>query len=273
VPETIEKLSHARLGIHEVACVHADVERREVEAEQVDTPAQRGKRTVRDSRAAVRAQAAVEQREIFREVLCRGVRIAVEAAPHERELPTIRLVEVLLADLSCVVGQLALVARDRLEQLVLDLDDPRRDADRGGERAHLVAVARAQEDTCALERLSGSGGVRVRVPVGVAADPRAEAERRRRIGDMRAVVGKQALRRVDEALLEEPEAVANLVDDPRPLRAHFVRLPERGDLGGELAVDRVPPREQRIVELSEQRGNALMRSEHGPPGSLCRMRS
>ena len=76
-------------------------------------------------------------------------------------------------------------------------------------------------------------GARVRVPVGVAADPRAEAERRPRPGQVAPVVGEQPLGCVDQALLEEPVAVADLVDNARTPRPHLVRLPEERDLGGE----------------------------------------
>ena len=69
---------------------------------------------------------------------------------------------------------------------------------------------------------------------------------------MRPVVREKLLGRVDEALLEEPVAVANLVDDARPVRSHLVRLPEHGDLGGELLLDRIAP-VRRVVELGEVR--------------------
>ena len=56
-------------------------------------------------------------------------------------------------------------------------------------------------------------------------------------GQQAPVVGEQALGRVDEALLEEPVAVADLVDDAGPPRPHLVRLPVRGDLAGERRLD------------------------------------
>ena len=114
-------------------------------------------------------------------------------------------------------------------------------------------------------------GARVRVAVGVTADPRAETKRSRRVRQVPPVVGKQLLRRVDEALLEEPVAVANLVDDAWPVRAHLVRLPEHGDLGGQLVLDRVAA-VRRVVELGEVRRDPLVRREHGAPRGLGRMR-
>ena len=65
--DRVEEPADARLGIDEVARVHADVEPGEVQPEDLDAPAQRGERPVGDPRAAVRAQAPVEQREILGE--------------------------------------------------------------------------------------------------------------------------------------------------------------------------------------------------------------
>ncbi len=72
---------------------------------------------------------------------------------------------------------------------------------------------------------------------------------------MATVVGEQLLGRVDEALLEEPVSVADLVDDARPARPDLVRLPERRDLVGELLLDRLAA-VARIVELGEKCGDA-----------------
>ena len=216
-------------------------------------------------------QAAVEQLEIGGEILHRLVRIRVEAPPHERELPPVRLVDVLVADRRGVGRQLELVALDRREQLRVDGRETRRDADRRRKLAHFVAVAVAQQRACALERLVHGVGAGVRIAVGVTADPRAEAERSRRVRRVPPVVGEQLLRRVDEALLEEPVAVANLVDDARPVRPHLVRLPERGDLGGELVLDRVAA-VRRVVELAEKRRDPKVRREHGAARGLGRVR-
>src|SRR6266480_1095804 len=109
------------------------------------------------------------------------------------------------------------------------------------ERAHLIAVASSQQGSCTLERLADRLGAGVRVPVRVAADPGAEAKRRPGRRNLYAVFGKQALGRVEQALLEEPEPVPDLVDDARPLRPHLVRLPQLRDLGRQLGLDLVPP--------------------------------
>ena len=109
-----EEGADALVGLDRVACVHAHLDGREVEAEDLHTPPQRRQRAVGDARAAVRAQAAVDRVEIACEAVVRAV---LQAAPDEAQLAAVGLVEVLVADLDRVRGQLALVARDRLEQL------------------------------------------------------------------------------------------------------------------------------------------------------------
>ena len=126
--------------------MHAHVELREMEAEDLDAASQSGERALGDSRAAMRTKAPVEQREILREPFDRVVGVGVEPPPHERQLSPVGLVEVLVADLGRVLRQLLLVTRDRGDQLVVDSHDARRHADRGGERADLVAVARSQQE-------------------------------------------------------------------------------------------------------------------------------
>ena len=110
----------------------------------------------------------------------------------------------------------------------------------------------------ARSRASASVAVcRLRVAVGVAADPAAEAKRHRCAGEAPPVLGEEPLGGVDEALLEEPVAVADLVDDLRPARPHLVRLPEHRDLGRERVGDVVA-----LVEPGELRGDAHVRGEH-----------
>ena len=151
---------------------------------------------VGDPRAPVRAQAPVEHGEIRRRsAAALSYAVGVEPPPHERELAPVGLVEVLLGHLGRRLRQLALVAGDRLEQLVAHRRQPRGDAELGRERPHLVAVAAEQQPPRALERLGDGLRPRVRVPVGVAADPGAEAERRRRAGQPRRGSRRAAPRR------------------------------------------------------------------------------
>ena len=86
-------------------------------------------------------------------------------------------------------------------------------------------------------------------------------------GKAATVLGEQPLGRVDQALFEEPVAVANLVHDLRPARPHLVRLPEHRDLPRERVLDVLA-----LVEPGEERGDAEVRRENGAARRLGRMR-
>ena len=96
----------------------------------------------------------------------------------------------------------------------------------------------------------------------------------RRLGQVAPVVGEEPFGCVDQALLEEPVAVADLVDNARTPRPDLIRLPERRDLGGELVLDLLAAKrcELRVVELGEQRRDSQVRSEDGAARRLGRMR-
>ena len=245
-----ERLVHALVGRRELVRVHADVELGDVEAEQLDAAAQVGERAVGDARAAVGAQARVHQLEVGEQpgrVVVGRLAVAreqvLEPLADEAQLAPVGLVEVLVADLGCEGRELALVALDRAQQRVAHGHHARRDADRARELAHLDAVARERQAPGAVEPL----GHRVRPGLGiavlVAADPRAEAERRGGVRHLRAIGGEHAGRDVEQRRLEEPQRVTDLVDDARPARAHLVGLPERGDLGRDVVLE--PPARRR----------------------------
>ena len=107
----------------------------------------------------------------------------------------------------------------------------------------------------------------MRIPVQVPADPRAEGERERGTRDLAPVGGDQLFGGIEQALLEEPEAVTNLVDDARPLGAHLVGLPEDGDLLGR-ALGHVLAR----VEVGQQPTEPGLRLQDGAPRRLGRVR-
>ena len=216
---------------------------------------------VGDARAAVRAQAAVEQREILRQPVDRVVRVGVEAAPHERELPAVRLVEVLVADLA---PRTPAARARRARSTRAAPRRPRRAATRRRSRRRARAPRRGSAAVAASRARSSASrdrlGAGVRVAVGVAADPACRSEAAAaRPGRCAPVVGEQALGSVDQALLEEPVAVADLVDDARPLRPHLVRLPERRDLVGELVLDLAAARVRRSGSSSSASSAAMRR--------------
>ena len=108
--------------------MEANVELGDVEAEDLDATAQAGEPPVRDPLAAVRAQAAVDDLEVGHELVGPPVAVVPEPPPDEGELATVRLVAVLVADLLGVGRQLALVPGDRVQELLGDADERRRQA-------------------------------------------------------------------------------------------------------------------------------------------------
>ena len=87
-----------------------------------------------------------------------------------------------------------------------------------------------------LDRLAHRLRPGVRVAVEIAADPAPEPQRRARRA-ARARSATSAGAGVPEALLEEPEPLPDLVDDPRSHRAHLVGLPQDRDLLRERRLD------------------------------------
>ncbi len=272
-----ERLVQALVGGGELIGVHADVELRDVEAEQLDAAAQVGELAVRDARAAVGAEARVHQLEIEQQAVGvvvgglagRGEQV-LEAPADEAELAPVGLVEVLVADLGGEGRELALVARDRSEQLVAHRHHARRDAGRPRELAHLAAVAADGEPSRALEPLRHRVRPGLRVAVLIAADPGAEAERRPGSGQPLAVLREHVGGDVEQRRLEEPERVTDLVDHARPARAHLVGLPERGDLGDDAVLEPPPPgrRERGVVECLERAAEVELRLQHRAASGL-----
>ena len=170
-----EGLAHALVGLRDVARVEPHVEPGDVEPEELDARAQPREPAVREALAAVRAEAPVDHVEIRGELVRRGVAVVPEPPPDERELAAVRLALVLPAERRRDLGELALVARDRLAELARRADQRRREPERHRERPHLGAQAREREVARALECGRDRLGACRRVPVLVAADPRAEA--------------------------------------------------------------------------------------------------
>ncbi len=84
---------------------------------------------------------------------------------------------------------------------------------------------------------------------------------------MLAELADEPRRGVQQAVLEEPEPVADLVDDARPLVPHLVGLPEQRDLLAEPGRDRIVLR-RRLVELREQPRDPDVRDEDRPARRL-----
>src|SRR2546427_221744 len=99
--------------------------------------------------------------------------------------------------------ELRLVALERRLELAADGDERPVGRQLDGKGAHAVAVMRERRAACRRQR--GDDRLRTgrRVAVEVAADPRAERQRRRRVREAEAPVGVQLLRGGEEAVLEE----------------------------------------------------------------------
>ena len=93
-------------------------------------------------------------------------------------------------------------------------------------------------------------------------------------GEPPAKVADERRRDVEQALLEEPQPVADLVDHPGPPGPNLVRLPERGHLLGNRGLDRLArgARQGGIVQLVEQPMQPDLGGEHRSASRLRRMR-
>src|SRR5438132_13999611 len=147
-----------------------DVELREVEAEELDAPPQFGEPAARDPRAAILLEAPSHHVDVVEQGV--GVRVALvaEPPPDERELAPVRLELVLRADRGGVLGELALVARDRLLELARDRDEGAMHRERDRELAHVAPVTLERELPRSRQRLEDRVRARVRISVHVAAD-------------------------------------------------------------------------------------------------------
>ena len=142
------------------------------------------------------------------------------------------------------------------------------------ELPQLGTVEVARELPGAIEGIGDRLRADVRVAVEIPTDPAAEAQR---LAGALQPLDERALElrnRVPEALLEEPQPLPDLVDDPRPLGADLVRLPEERDLLGEAVLQALPLRERcgLVVEPRQERGDPAVRLEDGAARRLGRVR-
>jgi hypothetical protein len=249
-----------------------EVELGEVEAEELDASHERRNPSVRDAGAPVLLEAVRNELQIVEQLFRTLVAVVAEAPPHECELSPIGLALVQAADLGGVRRQLPGVALQRRLQLGRDAGQRTVERERHRQLADLGSVASEHELPRTGERLANGLGARVRVAVGVSADPAPEGDRRP-TGHMTPVLVQQLLGTVQEAVLEEPQAVPDLVDHARPLVPDLVRLPEHRDLLAEACLDRftIGGGLQRIVQLAEQLCDPDVSEQDRPPRRLRRM--
>ena len=266
VPRAVGRRAH-------LARVEAHVELRHVEPEQRHAALQRGERPVGHAFAAIRLEAAPDHREIGGECLRGVVPVVLEPPPDVGELLAVALRRHHPDPVVAVAAAFLDVARDRLCELVRDVDEraARREGDRKG--ADVVAVPGEHGLAGALERREDGVPADRRVPVEVAADPGSERERRRAARLIAAVLVQEALARVVQALLDEPEAVPDLIADTRPVVPYLVGLPEDRDLLRELLLEleALGRRQVGVVHAREQPCNPDVSPEQRPPRRLGRV--
>ena len=163
---------------------------------------------------------------------------------------------------------------DRRGQLGRDRGELTGDPEHLGELANLADVRREREHARLLEGIGDRLWPGRRIAVQIASDPGAEPKGRRRSRHEPSVVGEQELCHAQQALLEEPQPMTDLVEDARSVRAHLVRLPEERDLLRERRLDPPPARgrESCVVELGEEPAQPQVSGKHGAPSRLGRVR-
>ncbi len=239
--------------------VDAHVERRHVQPEDLDPRAEVGESAVGDAGSAVGAKRRVDAREVAGELVRVAVLVRREPLPDPHELVAVGLVARRV--------ELRPKLRNRADEL-------RGHAPGGAELAHLLPQQVARQRPRALERIGDRLRAGVRVAVHVAADPRAEPEWGRGARNRVLQLANEPRQRLPQAPLDEPEAVANLVDDARPARAHLVRLPEHRHLLADAIADATlrGGRQLRIVQPAQRRCEPLMRLEDRAARRLGRVR-
>ena len=198
-----------------------------MEAEDVEPPSQRGEPAVGDPLAAVAREGSLSTSSSSARSSA-DVRVAVgaEPLPDRGQPPPVRLVGVRL------LGQVD-VGRPPGPPRRACVDMPHDDRERADVAPQQVAHELAARSTASRTVAGPTFGLPSRSP------PIQRAEPERRAGQARLPDGEQVGRRVPQAVLEEPEPLTDLVDDPGPVGAHLVGLPEDRDLLGELARRRV----------------------------------
>ena len=215
---------------------------------------------VRRRLASIRARSASELRRSRVARLVAAGELVVEPPPDRRQLAAVRLVRFRTAGLVAHPRQLALVMCDRGPQLVVDTPRAcRRRRSRGRARAPRRGSAASASVRARPRALAIWSGVGVRVAVLVAADPRAERERQRSSpGSSSSSSATRSAVDVEQARLEEPQSLADLVVDARADRAHLVRLPQHvvSSATARSAARRSCRGRARVVERVEQRDRA-----------------
>ncbi len=118
-----QHLPGPRRSLPQLVGVQPDVERSQLEAEELDPAYELGHPPVRDAGAAILLEAARDDPQVLEQLLGLRVTVVAEAPPHERELAPVRLQLVEPPDLGGVRRQLALVTFERGLELGRDVGE------------------------------------------------------------------------------------------------------------------------------------------------------
>ena len=253
--------------------VLAQVEAREVEAEDLGLPHERPQPPLREPLAPVPAQPRLQQPQVGEQLRNVGVgprSDTVVGAPGPRrrfeggaeapvdveELLAVRLAAVaLLAALRLVREHLGVAAQAR-EKLVVDAQ-PLGRAEVAVEPLDAAAQQPQREVVVRPQRFLGHLDGDVGIAVAVAADPAAEAQERGAHARPRVVLGHRPLEggahlrcEVVERL-EVVEPVAHLVHHVRLVGARLLRLPERDELLAQVLEERALLLRREVAEVED----------------------
>src|SRR5215813_5130464 len=199
------------------------------------------------------------------------------------EFLTVRLFGVARGDLGGDGGQSLRVILQRSAQGAGRRGEARRFAQSAAQGGHGVAVLSQDQALLQPQRLPGDFGSHERVAVAVAADPRAEPERRRPVAQFGAgkilfqlalQLVEQRRRGVEQRRVEVIKPVIDLVEHRRLRVTHLVGLPYRFDLGREPRLQFVAEARGQIfvVEVGEEVGDSAMFFEQGSARGFGRVR-
>ncbi len=285
------------------AGVLADVERVQVQPEGADHEQQRIDECFREAKAAVRGQTAAHHGEVFKEI-ARGTigrqprqrglqhfRIGVEfacraldAGPHTGQVTAVSF------ELKARAKGLGVGVQLRLESLqpCLQFVAHRQLLRRGGQQIdgllQPLIVVIEQPRARRQDRLPRHVRRDERIAVAIPADPRAEGQQQRQLGklEVEAVLAlqrsrdfliqtRQRLKKGDVVIIE---AHADFIGHRRLAAAHFIGLPQRGDLRGQRLFERgqLLIGNRNAVELLEELAHAAALHQHRAAGDFGGMR-
>ncbi len=284
LPPAPEELGHGRLVNRRVL---AEVERDEVEAEDLGAPPRVPEAAARQAVELGEGEGLLQEPEVVEVV--RGAGVGDGAAVARRLEARVDVAELLAEGLDRVdpgrargdLGEAGAVLLERARELGRDGGAPRRDRELASELRHIVQRAPERGAPVALERRPRHLRRDVGVAVPVAADPRAPPEEGAHLEALGGVLARERVlelavekrRLLEESPLEDVDPREHLVLGRGPRGAGVLRGVEREDglaegIDGEVALARS---RARVVEPLEPRRDRREVVEDGAPPRLGRV--